>query len=157
MAKFDFTAYAVTPETTAEYIFSYIVGDPSLVLRPAHDGNEAFKRERLRLALESSEKAQETPKRGGKTTVEDLIRQDADEREFAMRLIARTCAVKWGTAPIDDATTKAAEFSEENVYDFLAALPEWMWVPFHHFVTNLYNFVQRPPISKKAAEQTGNG
>lgn len=152
MAQFDFTAQQVTAETTAEYRFPFIPGTPSIIFAPAHDSNPVFHDERLRLALEASDKE---PQRAADITVESLKQQEIDDRERDRKLLSRTCARAWGVAP-KDIKGAQPEFSVENCYDFFVALPEWMFDPMRNWVTNLYNFVKRPPVTEDEAAKMGN-
>lgn len=146
----------VTSDTTAEYIFPFIPGEPSLILAPAHDSNEAFLNERLRLQIERTEKAADGPrKQAAKITVEDLKAGQQEDREQDRLLLSRTCARGWGTPP-KDVDGNQPEFSAENCYDFLKALPDYMFDPLRNFCANIYNFVKRPAVSADEADRLGN-
>lgn len=146
----------VTDDTTAEYGFPFIPGNPSIILAPAHDSNEAFLNERLRLSIERGEKATlEVRGKQKKTTPEEIKRTIEEDREQDRRLIAHTCARGWGVAP-KDVDGNQPEFSPENCYDFLRALPDYMLDPLRNFAVNIYNFVKRPPISEAEAGDLGN-
>jgi hypothetical protein len=148
-------ALAVTKETTAEYSFPFIPGEPSIVLAPATDANEAFLNERLRLQIESVEKAPEARKKSRKITAEEMKESMAEEREMDRLLISRTCARSWGVAP-RDVNGNQPEFTPDNCYDFLKALPDYMFDPLRNFAANIYNFVKRPTVSEEDAERLGN-
>jgi hypothetical protein len=155
--KFDFSAQKVTPETTKEYVFDMIPGEPSLILAPAHDSNPAYLDERLRMSIEASEKAvrDATGKRAEKLNIDTMKAQIEEDRDIDRRLLAKTCARGWGRTP------KAADgseppFSEENCLSFFRALPDYMFDPLRNYAQNLYNFVTRPPISDGEARQLGN-
>lgn len=147
----------VTNESTAEYGFPDIPGEPSIILAPAHDSNEAFLNERLRLSIERADRLSAEPRgrKAAKATPEDLKRQLEEDREMDRVLISRVCARNWGTAP-KDVKGDQPEFSEANCYDFLAALPIYMFDPLRNFAANIYNFVKRPPITSGEAGEMGN-
>jgi hypothetical protein len=158
MADFsNLKALAVTNESTAEYSFPFIPGSPSIILAPAHDSNEAFLNERLRLSLERTEKATDGPrKQHGKVTAEDLKAGLQEDRELDRVLIAHTCARSWGTPP-KDVNGDEPEFSAQNCYDFLKALPDYMFDPLRNFAVNIFNFVKRPTVTAEEADEMGNG
>lgn len=137
----------VTGESEAEYVFGdIIVGrnqdgtvvNPSIFFRPMVDANKAYLNERIRLA---SERANDT-KAGSKK--KDKVQQLADrldeDRETDRVLIARTCALRWGTAPLDT-KGKAHEFTPDECLSFLQALPNYMFEPLRAWVQNPYNFI----------------
>lgn len=130
--------YQITDETTAEYTFGRIEGDPSIILRPAHEVNEAWLLARTEANIALSKSLSQTPKPGG-LIAEDLKKQADQERETDKRLIAFHCAVSWGTPPVDS-KGKPVEFSPENALAFFDAIGIAMVDPLRNFVGNLYNF-----------------
>lgn len=156
-AEFDFSAQAVTPETTREYTFDMIPGAPSIMLAPAHDSNPEYLDARLRLSVEAADKIARQPrgKAPPKTTAADIKAQIEEDREADRKLIAEVCAKGWGTAPTARDGTKP-EFSKENALAFVRALPDWMMDALRNFVQNIYNFVDRPVVSDEEADQLGN-
>lgn len=151
------SALAITSETTREYTFDLIPGEPSIILAPAHDSNEAFQNERLRYQIDEAERLQAAPrgKKAPKLTVDTLKKGIEDDRERDRYLIAHACARSWGTPP-KDKDGKEPEFSAEECYAFLKAMPDFMLDPFRNFAGNLYNFVDRPEVSSGGAEALGN-
>lgn len=147
----------VTNDTTAEYVFPDVPGEPSIILAPAHDSNETFRNERLRRQIERAERFTKGPRgRGaGKSTPESLARQLEDDREVDRQLIARACARGWGKAP-RDVNGDEPEFTPDNCYDFLKALPNYMFDPLRNYAVNIYNFVERPGVSDDEADELGN-
>lgn len=156
MAKFDFSALAVSEETTAEYVFAMIPGDPSIIFAPATDANKAFLDERLRLSIERAERTVRLPRgKAAKQTPADLARGIEEDRETDRVLLSRCCAKAWGTAPTD-VDGKQPEFSEQECYDFLKALPDYMFDPVRNWASNVYNFVERPDLDGEESRQLGN-
>lgn len=156
-ATFDYAALNPTEATTKEYVFGDIPGSPSIWFAPAVDSNKDFLNERMRLSIEASERISKEP-RGTKTaalTAEQLAAQIETERETDRRLLSRACAKRWGTAP-RDVNGAQPEFSQENCYAFLSALPAWMFDPARNFVANIYNFVDTSIVTPEDADALGN-
>ena len=153
---YDFSEYAVSAETTKEYVFAFIPGEPSIICSPADDSNIDYRREDYRLSMERNEKAAQTQRAPiVKDTVDDLIERE-DEALAARRvMLARTCCRSWGKAPLD-VNGKANPFSEQECLDFLTAIPDWMFRAFSNWVGNIFNFAKRPPITEAEATRLGN-
>jgi hypothetical protein len=135
----------VNETSEAEYTFEDIPGEPSIWFKPMTDANTAFLNERVRLAVEraeASDKETRTQRKKRMLSAEQL----AEDREQDRVLMARTCAIRWGTPP-KDVKGKEPPFSEENCYAFLKALPTYMFDPCRGFVSNVYNFVDRNALS----------
>lgn len=145
----NIAAQAVPADKTREYFFDVIVGEPSIITRPAHDTNPAFLDERLRLATERASKLANEPRKpnSGTPTVDDYKREIEEGREADRRLISSVCATGWGTPP-KDAKGKDVKFSEENCLAFLRALPDYILDPFRAYVQNIYNFHERPKLTE---------
>lgn len=129
--------YAVTDQTTAEFTFSRIKGDPSVVLAPAHEVNPGYHRARIELTIQLAEKL--TATKPAKATPDEMIASAEQERENDRRLIALHCARSWGTPP-RDVQGNEVEFSPENCLEFFQALPPEMFDPVRNFAGNLFNF-----------------
>jgi hypothetical protein len=153
---YDYSQYQVTDDNCEEYVFAMLVGEPSIFVTPAHDSNPVYYDERLRLQIERSEQAKSKPRRMGGITVDEIKAQEIEERDLAITLIAKCCAKRWGKPPVDT-KGQTPEFSEQEAYDFLSAIPDYMQIPFVNFCANLFNFVKRPPVDPKDAKQLGNG
>lgn len=144
----------VTEESEAEYVFDEIPGEPSIWFRPMTDANPKFLNERVRVAVERAEKDQKTSKAKRKEKILSSDRLEED-REIDRILLAKTCAIRWGTPP-KDVNGDTPEFSEENCLAFLRALPNYMLDPCRGFVSNVYNFVDRGALTADQAETLGN-
>lgn len=131
----------VPPESTREYVFAQIVGEPSLIVGPADDSNPIYQEARLRYVIEQSEAAAAKPRGSGqsKPTIEQLKKVGEENRETDMRLVAEGCIRSWGKAPVDPEGNEV-EFTPENALDFLKALPDYIYTPFSNFVANVQNF-----------------
>lgn len=136
----------VTGDSEAEYVFSdIIVGrnkdgtgvHPSIFFRPMVDSNKLYLNERIRM---STERAETSAKDGKKDKVQKLADRIDEDRETDRALIAKSCAIRWGVAPLD-AKGKAHDFSTDECLSFLKALPNYIFEPLRAWVTNPYNFV----------------
>lgn len=147
MVDFSNIAKQAKPQETRLYIFDSLVGEPSLVCRPAHDENAAFFDERIRLAAERAEKVKNEPRRksGDPIVTPDIIRKSIEEdRDYDRRIIAKVCIADWGPSPPVDAKGKPVPFTEDNARAFLEALPNYIIDPFRNWIANIFNFVDRP-------------
>lgn len=154
----------VSEASEAEYVFEDIVIGrtpegvdicPSIWFRPMTDANPLYLNERVRIAVERAEQANKETKgqRRKRLLSSDQLEED---RELDRVLMARTCAIRWGTPP-KDVDGNEPEFSEANCYDFLKALPSYMIDPCRGFVANVYNFVDRNAlIGPDGGETLGN-
>lgn len=147
----------VTEETEREYVFDDIPGEPSIWFRHMGATNTAFLNERVRISAERAEKmVQQTKAQRKKQTISAA--QLEEDRDIDRELMAKTCAIRWGTAP-RDASGKTHEFSTEECYAFLKALPHYMFEPCRNWVQNVYNFVDRSKLAGGAndgGEALGN-
>lgn len=144
----------VTEESEAEYVFEEIWGEPSIWFRPMTDANPEYLNERVRVAVERAEKDQKETKKKRREKILSSDRLE-DDREVDRILMAKTCALRWGTPP-KDIDGNDVEFSEANLLDFLRALPNYMLDPCRGWVANVYNFVDRKAAEPKWAETLGN-
>lgn len=144
----------VTEESEAEYVFEDIPGEPSIWFRPMTDANPDYLNERVRLAVERAEKESKDTKatRRKKVLSSDRLEED---RDIDRVLMAKTCALRWGTPP-KDVNGDEPEFSVENCLAFLRALPNYMLDPCRGWVANVYNFVDRKALSGDDGETLGN-
>ncbi len=160
---FDFSAQAVTDSTVKEYVFDMIPGAPSLMVAPALEDNAVYLDVQVRMQIETTERlakeAKEREKKGrGKPeelTAEKVLANMAEDRENDRRLIAEGCIRGWGVAPTAKDGSQP-EFTPENARAFIDALPPYMFDALRNYARNLYNFVDRPPISPERARALGN-
>lgn len=146
----------VTEASEAEYAFrDIVVGrnedgsaiNPTIWFRPMTEANKLFLHERIKL---STERAEAIAKNKKKDKVQQLADRMDEDRETDRQLIAHTCALRWGTPPLD-AEGKANDFSPAECLAFLQALPTYMFEPLRAWVQNPYNFVDAE------AYETGGG
>lgn len=146
----------VTEESEAEYTFTdIIVGRnedgtpvyPSIFFRPMIESNKIYLHERIRL---STERAEAVAKSKKKDKVHQLADRMVEDRDADREMIAKTCALRWGTAP-KDAQGKEHEFSAEECLSFLKAVPNIFFDPLRTWIQNPYNFIDQQ------AYETGGG
>ena len=150
----------VNEQTTAEYIFEDIPGEPSIIFAPMTDSNPDYLNERVRIAVERAEADQANTKAKRREKILSSARLD-EEREIDRELMARTCAKGWGNPPKDE-KGKTHQFSADECLSFLRALPNYMFEPCRNFVGNTYNFVPKDGLADVRrivgdAENLGNG
>jgi hypothetical protein len=144
----------VTELSEAEYTFDEIWGEPSIRFHPMTDSNPAFLNERVRLAVARAEADQKETKKQRREKILSSERL-ADDREQDIILMAKTCAVGWGTAP-RDVEGNEVEFTPDNCLDYLRALPSYMIDPCRGFCQNPYNFIDREAAKPGWADALGN-
>ncbi|MEJ7831344.1 MAG: hypothetical protein WKF79_00380 [Nocardioides sp.] len=150
LAKLD-----VNAASEAEFFFEDIPGEPSVWFKPMTDANPDYLNERVRLAVERAEHSNKETKAQRRKRVLSADQLEED-RELDRVLLARTCALRWGTAP-KDAKGKEPPFNEQNCYDFFKALPSYMFDPCRGFVSNVYNFVDRASLAGSTGDETLDG
>lgn len=147
----------VTAETTAEFIFPKVPGEPSIICRPATNHNSAFINARNREVLKEFE-GQKSEQKTNAKRIEDLI--TTPEEHFAQLerqrgLLASTCCVEWGRAPVDGKTGKPVPFSIAAVKAFLTAIPDVMFEGFSNWISNEWNFIREGELPKGAGAGLG--
>lgn len=153
----NFTALAVTEETTAEYIFTEIVGmEPSLICAPATKENRPYFDAMAREAARFADQQRRRPKRRGRRQAEAIQTPEEEEeiRDRNRLLFSRHCIRGWGQAPTDAKGAKP-EFSQENCYAFLKALPGFMFDGFRDWITNQWNFIPLDTLGPGDGEALG--
>ena len=156
MSKYDFSAYVIDENTTREYTFADLVGEPSLIVAVANDVNAKFEAYRVRKTIELSDAVLPSVSKAASIDerVTDMLRRLREDKSWDKDVIAHACVVGWGNPPVD-VNGNTPEFSAEEALEFLNALPRHMLDPFINFVRNIYNF-QNAPDPKEAAEKLGN-
>lgn len=151
----DYSIYAkqaVTGETTKEYIFAYLVGEPSIVCAVAGKANPAFYAESIRRNLEDTAKA---PRQAPDQTPETVMAEEQQVLATDKDLISKFCVRGWGKSPPKDATGKTPDFTPEEAADFLRAIPTEHFELFRGWVRNVFNFTPEVKIDGKTADAAG--
>lgn len=152
---------AASEDTLAEYVFTDIPGRPSIWCAPATDDNQSWRSERARMVLRRAKAAEHEAKKrrtgaAPEVTPEMILKQQDEELEEDRLLISRCCAKRWGVAP-RDVDGNQPEFSEEECYAFLKAVPNWMFKPLAGWASSPRNFVTIPDeVDESDGEELGN-
>jgi hypothetical protein len=147
-------ALEITRETTRQYIFDELEGEPGFVVSPATDDNEDFFQARVEFSLSQEDDSPDQPrKQTGKPTPEEIRKEIDQARETDRKLITKACIRDWAKAP-KDKDGNDVPFTPENAYEFLCALPNYMVDPFRRFCVNVRNFT--PSARKLDASRMGN-
>ncbi len=130
MANFSQLKELEVSDKTVDYHIYQIEGEAVLKLLPASETtkpyfNALFKKSRSRVkAIQSS-----------KMNV-GMVKDNRDEdRGLYSKHIVK------GWAGIVDADGKVVPFTEENVFDFLTALPDWIFEDIRNFAADIQNFI----------------
>jgi hypothetical protein len=147
----------VNEESTAEFTFDRIWGEPSITCRPMAECNTSYMNERVRIAVERAKADEAKPKKTRKERQEQLIDLERikEDRQLDIQLIATTCAVGWGTPP-RDTDGREVEFSPANCRAFLEALPDYEVDIFRAWAENIHNFIDRAAAKPAWADSLGN-
>lgn len=139
----------VNEDSEAEYVFDDVVVGraedgsniyASIFFRPMTEDNRVYLNERIRQSTERAESIAQQPRGKDADKVQNLVDRMEGDREAFRKIVSKTCALRWGNAPLD-VDGKSHEFSEAECYDFLKALPNYMLERLRTWVSNTYNFV----------------
>lgn len=150
-------AMKVTDDTEAEFVFTTLPGEPSLICKPAISKNRAFQAAQARAVVLEVERQKRGVKRSAKRA-KDMIPTADDEEEGRDKdrvIYAATCISKWGVPPPDGSSGKPVEFSQENVLAFLRALPDVMYISFSNWLINEWNFLGESQLPAGAGAALG--
>jgi hypothetical protein len=123
-------AMKVKSSATAIYTFHEIEGEPSLLVKPAHEINQGY----MNAVLKKGKKMLRSMKRGKLTTA--VLKEN---REQDYQLFPRFIVEGWPTAP-KDMEGKEVPFTRENCELFLRAIPVEMFNDLRDFCGDIDNF-----------------
>lgn len=126
---------------TVDYTFYQIDGEPILVVAPATDANKPY----FNAVLRRSRKNVRALSAGSVSPGMIASNREEDRSLFVLHIIK-------GWRDVRDADGKEAEFTQDNVRNFLQALPDWIFDDLRTFAANPANFLD-DGISE--AEETG--
>lgn len=130
MADFSQLKKLDVSNETIDYHIDQIEGDAVLKLLPAAEKNKPYfnallKKSRSRVKAIQSSKLSAA-----------MIKENRDED----RLLYSKYIIK-GWEGIVDVNGKAVPFTEENVFDFLTALPPWIFEEIRNYASDIQNFI----------------
>lgn len=151
MSVFDYSAYKIDATTLRPYTFDMIEGSPKFMVAPAAKENEEWHIGQVQLVMEKNAEAakRDVTLAAPELTPQDIVKGMDLDFDKDLVLIARHCVKDWPVPPIK-ADGEPAEFSEQNVLDFLRQIPERWSSPFVNWAKNIYNF--EPRAAKKITE-----
>lgn len=127
----NLTALSPDADKTKTYVFDELKGKPSVISRPATKVNGRYNDARLKRLNKRLN--------GGRKKLVINAETIEQSRVEDAELMAKYCAVSWGTAPID-ANGEAVQFTAKNCYDFFLAIPEEMFTDYRTWVQDNANF-----------------
>lgn len=134
MSKFGhYTKQGVTADATSLFVFRHLEGTPSLTCRPATRHNKAY--------TDAAKKNQAWLSRLARAGASKQA--DIQAREIIARMFADTIVTGWPVPPTDT-DGKEVEFSTDNCYDFLMAIPDYMFDDATGNVDSIVRFCSNP-------------
>jgi hypothetical protein len=134
MADFShFKAFAVTSELRAEYSFNAIEVSgkiPVLEIAPATEANKPYFNALLKRGIKYARQVQ-----AGKVSTQALEDNRENDRELYPLYVVK------GWQDVLDAKGKEVPFTQENVREFLSAIPAWAFDDLRNFAGNPISFV----------------
>lgn len=121
----------VKPSSTAIYVFHDIEGEPTLLVKPAHEVNTPY----INAVLKKSNKRMMRMLQRGKMNKSMLD----DNREKDYSLFSKYIIEDWTVSP-KDVAGQSVGFSKENCEDFLRAIPVDMFNDLRDFCADIDNF-----------------
>ncbi len=136
MSKFKhLSKYEVQADREIEYILDDIEGEPVLILSPATSENKPYYNKVLRKTAKNPMKALKRMNLG-------MVRENRDQD----RVLFSKYIIK-GWKKVVDSDGEEVEFSEENCFDYLQHLPDWIFDQVRNFAATPDNFIDDSIIS----------
>lgn len=130
MSKFShLSKYEVKADRLIEYVLDDIEDEPVLFLSPATSENKPYYNKVLR-------KTAKNPLKAIKKINAGTVRENRDQDRA---LFAKYVIKDW--KKIFDGEGKEVEFSEQNCFEFLEALPDWIFDQVRNFAASPENFI----------------
>lgn len=136
MSKFNhLSKYEVQADREIEYVIDDIEGEPVLILSPATSENKPYYNKVLR-------KTAKNPMKAIKKMNVGMVRENRDQD----RILFSKYVVK-GWKRVVDSDGNEVEFSEENCYDYLSHLPDWIFDQVRNFAASPDNFIDDETVA----------
>ena len=130
MNQFEHLA-KLRPSGQATLTMYQIRGEPTLTLKPASEANKGYYTPLIKRNSRNSRRIA-----AGKVNAKMLKQSRDEDRE----LFSKFVVTDW--ADVMDSAGEAVEFSKENCYDFLKALPDWLFDEVRQFASEPENFIE---------------
>jgi len=132
-------ALEITGVETADFTFTELSSEPKLTVRPAAEANAPF----WNAVVKDSNRALKGVQT--KNVTPALMREvrKADILRYSLFIVV-------GWENVQDASGATVPFSQENVLEFLTALPDRYFDQLRQFAGNADNFVQPAPAVEEA-------
>jgi hypothetical protein len=142
----NFSALRIKEDTTAEFVFDEIEGEPTLTCRPATQENEDF----FNAVLAKNKTAKRKKSKSGTVPTAQLLKE---ARASDIEVFVDFIIVSW--VNVLDAKGKAVPFSKEDCVLFLQAIPNDMFDSLRVFCLDIANF--RPTMDEEElSDLSGN-
>lgn len=128
--------YEVKADRRIEYVLDDIEGEPILILAPATSENKPYYNKVLR-------KTAKNPLKAIKKINAGTVRENRDQD----RVLFAKYVVK-GWKRIVDGDGEEVEFSHQNCFEFLSALPDWIFDQVRNYAASPDNFIDEDTISE---------
>ena len=126
---------AVRNDRLVPYVFYQLADEPELLVISATESNKAYTNAILKRSRRTLRRM-----KGGNVTPAMLVEGRNEDRELYPKLIIK------GWKGIVDVKGKQVTFKIENVLDFIAALPDWIFDDLREFCGNPSNFLEDDDI-----------
>ena len=143
MSQFEHLS-ALAPKGQAEFVMYQIAGEPSIMVEQAGESNRGYYTALIRRNARNARKIS-----AGKIDAAMLAQSRDEDRELYSRHVIKS----W--EGILDKDGAEVDFSPENCYDFLKALPNWLFDELRVFAGEPANFIEDEdpaPLPEEVAE-----
>ncbi len=130
MTQFDHLA-RLRPAGQSDLTLYQIRGEPTLTMKPAAEANKPYYTALIKRNSRNSRRVA-----AGKVNAKMLKQSRDEDRE----LFAKYVIVGW--ADVMDSAGESVGFSKENCYDYLKALPDWLFDEVRQFASEPENFIE---------------
>lgn len=126
--------YEVKADRRIKYVIDDIEGEPILILAPATSENKPYYNKVLR-------KTAKNPMKAIKKINAGTVRENRDQD----RILFANYVIK-GWKRVVDGEGKEVEFSKENCFEYLTALPDWIFDQVRNYAATPDNFIDEENI-----------
>ena len=136
MSKFKhLSKYEVQADRLIEYVIDDIEGEPVLILSPATSENKPYYNKVLKKTAKNPLKAMKRMNVG-------MVRENRDQDRV---LFAKHVVKGWKR--VVDSDGNEVEFNQENCYDYLRHLPDWIFDQVRNFAASPDNFIDDETVA----------